>query len=212
MYSALKDKEWLKVKYLDEGKTIYEIASIITCSPSSVARALKRLSIQIRFERGDSNSSNTCSNQKCGKIFDVGGRNNPPRDQRYCSRSCHMYCQDERPHNHNLGMPSMTRSVDYHPDENERNRRLNRYHRTGINSIEFEEMIKVQNGVCAICQKEETDLRPDGSGRYLSVDHDHKTGKTRELLCRKCNLLIGLAGDDCTVLKSAITYLEKHNV
>lgn len=211
MYDALKNKSWLTAKYCDEGKTIYEIADIIGCFPSSVARALHRHGAQVRFGRGELNSSNICRNPKCGKVFDVGGRDKPPRDQKYCSRSCHMYCQDERPHNHNLGMPSMSRSVDYHEDRDESQRRLQRYHRTGINSIQFEEMSKAQNGVCAICQKEESDLRADGSERYLSVDHDHKTGKTRQLLCRKCNLIIGLAKDDCTVLKSAIEYLEKHN-
>ena len=46
---------------------------------------------------------------------------------------------------------------------------------------EYEELLKQQNGVCKICGG------TNRSGKALSVDHDHKTGKIRGLLCIWCN-------------------------
>ena len=56
----------------------------------------------------------------------------------------------------------------------------------GITAEVYDAMFKHQNGVCKICKQTER-------GRYknLAVDHCHKTGNIRGLLCRRCNL--GLA-------------------
>ena len=60
-----------------------------------------------------------------------------------------------------------------------------------------------RDGRCDICQK-------INHGRYgLSVDHNHKTGEIRGLLCRKCNMAIGLIGDSPDTLARAIAYLLK---
>jgi hypothetical protein len=45
---------------------------------------------------------------------------------------------------------------------------------------------------------------------YAVVDHCHTSGKTRGILCGKCNLMLGKAEDNIGYLKSAIKYLEKH--
>jgi hypothetical protein len=66
-----------------------------------------------------------------------------------------------------------------------------------------------QKGVCAICRKATTASRRT---RVLAVDHDHKTGFIRGLLCTKCNAILGLAKDDPTVLQRAITYLHTANL
>jgi cell fate (sporulation/competence/biofilm development) regulator YlbF (YheA/YmcA/DUF963 family) len=82
----------------------------------------------------------------------------------------------------------------------------------GITVYEYEEMYKSQNGKCNICGKEETSYdKKQGVLRRLSVDHDHKTGKVRGLLCSNCNLAIGKMNEDISILKSAIEYLEKYN-
>lgn len=65
---------------------------------------------------------------------------------------------------------------------------------------EFEALLIKQNGVCAICHFPEATT-------CLSVDHCHKTGAVRGLLCGDCNRAIGLFGDDPTLLESARTYL-----
>ena len=46
----------------------------------------------------------------------------------------------------------------------------------------------------------------------LYVDHDHLTGKLRDLLCHHCNLLLGNAQDSVERLRLAIAYLQRHSV
>lgn len=70
-------------------------------------------------------------------------------------------------------------------------------------------MLLQQNGVCAICKNAETKIE-SGSVRSLSVDHNHTTGAVRGLLCANCNLAIGYACDDVSILRNAIAYLQKH--
>ena len=79
----------------------------------------------------------------------------------------------------------------------------------GIDFAQYQQMLLDQKGVCAICEKPETKMQND-TIRLLSVDHDHTTGAIRGLLCANCNLSIGYACDDVTVLRKAIAYLENH--
>lgn len=65
-----------------------------------------------------------------------------------------------------------------------------------------------QNGVCAICEREETAVI-HGRNISLAVDHCHDTGKVRGLLCRSCNNAIGAFGHNPDLLFAAIAYLEK---
>lgn len=81
----------------------------------------------------------------------------------------------------------------------------------GITIDEYEEMFKNQNGKCAICGKNESSTNPDGSIRYLAVDHCHNSKKIRGLLCTMCNTAIGKLNDDINLLRSAIRYLEANN-
>jgi hypothetical protein len=68
---------------------------------------------------------------------------------------------------------------------------------------QYEMMIESQSGVCAICSN------PPGM-RGFCIDHDHKTGLVRGLLCNKCNSALGLFGDSIRILAAAIVYLEDH--
>jgi hypothetical protein len=67
-------------------------------------------------------------------------------------------------------------------------------------------MLAAQGGVCAICRRPETARNQHGP-LALSVDHDHKTGRIRGLLCRSCNTLLGLSRENCSILESATNYL-----
>jgi hypothetical protein len=71
--------------------------------------------------------------------------------------------------------------------------------RYGVTKVKYFEMLKAQNGQCAICKVEHA---------RLYVDHDHKTDKVRGLLCEQCNFLLGNAKDNVNTLVSAIQYLE----
>jgi hypothetical protein len=76
---------------------------------------------------------------------------------------------------------------------------------------DYDRMFKEQNGVCAICGKPETAVNTKtGNIQRLSIDHDHKTGKIRGLLCSQHNLGIGNFDDDENLLIAAAAYVRKH--
>lgn len=81
---------------------------------------------------------------------------------------------------------------------------MHRYRKLGVCNARYDEMLTKQNGACAICN---TKLN---SSRYtkLAVDHCHKTGRVRGLLCTACNTAIGLLKDSTERLRSAIEYLK----
>jgi hypothetical protein len=81
------------------------------------------------------------------------------------------------------------------------------YHRKrkhGIGREKYLELLLRQDNKCAICKRDASEFPKE-----LAVDHDHKTGKIRGLLCWGCNLLLGNAKDNKEVLESAIIYLAK---
>lgn len=55
----------------------------------------------------------------------------------------------------------------------------------GLTLEDYDNMVAVQNGVCAICGK------TNPSENRLAIDHDHKTGEIRGLLCQHCNGCLG---------------------
>lgn len=79
----------------------------------------------------------------------------------------------------------------------------------GITLSDYEAMLKKQGGVCAICGQKETRKNKYTGICKLHIDHDHKTGKFRGLLCHACNFAIGLFNDNTDILKSAILYLNR---
>ena len=73
----------------------------------------------------------------------------------------------------------------------------------GISLNTYERLLKKQNGVCAICKHICT------TGKNLSVDHNHSTGKVRGLLCRRCNLVLGSIEEvKETYLSTMLEYLK----
>ncbi len=79
----------------------------------------------------------------------------------------------------------------------------------GITLREYEDMLIAQKGCCAICNQRETAKRK-GKDVALCVDHCHKTGGVRGLLCTACNQGLGQFKDNQVSLSSAISYLAKH--
>ena len=71
-----------------------------------------------------------------------------------------------------------------------------------ISEKQYDDMLNSQNGACAICAATPLDIREN-----LSIDHCHLTGSFRGLLCRKCNLAIGLLKDRSELALSAAKYL-----
>lgn len=90
---------------------------------------------------------------------------------------------------------------------NQRRVRLARY---GLTIEGYERLFAEQGGACAICRKPEVVRQPRRvtGAEPLAVDHCHRSGKVRGLLCMKCNTAIGKLNDDPALLRSAAAYLE----
>lgn len=81
----------------------------------------------------------------------------------------------------------------------------------GLTIDQFTDMLNKQNNCCAICRKPETAINyRDGKVRNLSVDHCHKTGKVRKLLCSNCNRVLGFVKENISTLESFILYLKEY--
>ncbi len=82
----------------------------------------------------------------------------------------------------------------------------------GLSSQEYQEMLFFQGGVCAICGRREKGHKKGGVHKFLAVDHDHKNGMVRGLLCQKCNQGIGCFEESPEFMLKAIAYLNNHTV
>ena len=71
----------------------------------------------------------------------------------------------------------------------------------GITLGEYERLKALCSGTCWICK------RP-GITRGLNIDHSHKTGLIRGLICHQCNRGLRWFRDNPVDLRSAATYLE----
>lgn len=88
--------------------------------------------------------------------------------------------------------------------EQRRKQYLRRYH--GLDVATYDRLHTDQAGLCAICRQEATNF----GGKPLAIDHDHKTGQVRGLLCFRCNLALGLLEDNTDLILAIALYLEKH--
>lgn len=122
----------------------------------------------------------------CSKVF------HPHGAKPYCSSDCKRAAHNDRwrarPLSEKLHLQRKTRL-------------RNEY---GLSLDEYSEMLLRQGGVCAICGKQQGDKGID----RLAVDHDHKTGNVRGLLCSACNQGLGHFRDESSLLIAAIQYLR----
>ena len=79
-----------------------------------------------------------------------------------------------------------------------------KFEKYGITEDDYNNLFVKQNGKCAICGKHQSEIEI-----ALLIDHCHKTGKVRGLLCSSCNFGIGHLNDDIENLKCAILYLNR---
>lgn len=91
-----------------------------------------------------------------------------------------------------------------HPEQAALLRKRHQVKLYGLTLEQFNEMERNQEGKCAICG--------EVPNRRLDIDHDHVTGKVRELLCSNHNTLIGLCNESVAILQATIDYLNKHKV
>lgn len=82
----------------------------------------------------------------------------------------------------------------------EQGRRRRKY---GLSEDAYQKLLDASDGNCMICKK------PWVGDRKLSIDHNHKTGKVRGLLCRICNVFLGRIDDSTEILEAMIAYLKE---
>lgn len=88
-------------------------------------------------------------------------------------------------------------------------RRLKRNY--GLTLADYDDMLKKQNGVCAICLGIERSFsHRTGQLKKLAIDHSHTTGKVRGLLCSRCNLTIGHIEESIELLRAMELYMQRH--
>lgn len=83
----------------------------------------------------------------------------------------------------------------------ENRKRINLETSYGISLEEFNLRVRKQNNLCGICREPMT---------LPHVDHNHETGKNRDLLCFRCNIGLGYFKDSPARLEAAINYLNRH--
>lgn len=82
-----------------------------------------------------------------------------------------------------------------------------RFRKFGITREEYVNLFKLQGGLCAICR-----LARTGKHGNLVVDHCHRTGRVRGLLCNYCNTGIGQLMDSPDLLEKAAQYLRTNRI
>jgi len=86
-----------------------------------------------------------------------------------------------------------------------RHREYELWHKYGLTVDDYNEMLFLQNNRCVICQQE---FVKTGRNSPAHVDHCHKSGEVRAILCTNCDHLLGNAKDDINILQNAIKYLK----
>jgi len=171
-----------KVKELYlSGKTQQDIADILHCARNTVSK------IVVEFGIGK---------KECRKKVSMEKAKLNKKEKQRCS-----ICNKVYPLSEFLKTSSYCRSC----NSEYRYKRLLQA-KYGLTYDEYNKMFQEQNGCCFICGKHQSELK-----RKLFVDHNHRTGEVRKLLCNKCNSVLGLVEEDKNILVNVINYLETYN-
>jgi hypothetical protein len=129
----------------------------------------------------------TCKETKRLSEFYVQRRRRDGR-QSVCMLCQSAYSRKNWNNNRHIRSPKRAEYRRTHTHEYARQRLVRMY---GITADDFKEQLKSQNSKCAVCKKQ-LELSIHGlPSRLAHVDHDHKTGRFRGILCSGCN---GMAG------------------
>lgn len=80
----------------------------------------------------------------------------------------------------------------------------------GIDDAGLTKMKEEQACKCYLCGSDGFKIGKNNHTEKLAVDHDHKTGKVRKLLCHNCNRALGLFKDNPELMRKAASYVEEH--
>lgn len=131
----------------------------------------------------DKRHNNLVECHQCKKEFMQGRR------RKFCSADCYNIHAHSNP---NKNISNKNRQIRY---------------KYGLTESDMSGMLSNCSNSCEICNKyfsmEDINTKPN-------IDHCHTTDSIRGLLCRPCNLAIGILKEDINILQNAITYLNKH--
>lgn len=91
--------------------------------------------------------------------------------------------------------------VEYRTRDSRKNAHLKSMY--GITLEQFNQMLTSQDNKCGICEE------PFKDRKRTHVDHNHKTGRIRQLLCQECNHALGLFKENKRILLKAVEYLNR---
>jgi hypothetical protein len=152
-----------------------------------------------KYERADKRKFRKCS--KCGEVkevaeFDQYNATNYYGQVSTRSASHCKVCARARTRDYRSSLTGDARAEYLRQNKDQSLRR-----KYGITLAEFEELKRSQGDTCAVC-KQWRDLP--------AVDHCHKTGHVRGILCRKCNTALGMLDEDKNIVSSLLAYLQRH--
>lgn len=124
----------------------------------------------------------------CGGEFETLQLKANTGKEKFCSRECYNLYRRENS-----------------TDLKERNILYQKKTKYGLTEEKYKELFIEQDNKCSICGTPFEDTK-------AFVDHDHKTGKVRGLLCTQCNTLLGMAKDNTEILDAAIQYLKNSDI
>ena len=119
----------------------------------------------------------------------------------YCNPQCNI---DRQNNNKEYKRNYYQKRREYYVALNVSNGRKRRY---GLTEDTYQQMLQDQNSLCYICNEPETGYSRS-KVKQLSVDHCHKTGKVRKLLCDRCNRGLGHFQDNVLLMEKAVRYLK----
>lgn len=136
--------------------------------------------------------------KRCSNINTVDCRQNLEAAQKHNQSSLRYYLQHKKKISERVKVWRRTSEGRFHTKK----QNLKKY---GLSVKQYRLMACEQDYKCMICGIHQDEMLTD-----LSVDHNHKTGKLRGLLCKSCNWGIGHFLDDADLLRKAANYLEKY--
>lgn len=87
----------------------------------------------------------------------------------------------------------------------QRGNRIRHLSRYGLSVADYDRMLTAQKGRCAICDRKKLTAR----SRRLAVDHCHKSGRVRGLLCLACNSALGLLSESAERCEAMARYIRE---
>jgi recombination endonuclease VII len=142
---------------------------------------------------------------KCNKVeINAKRRLRWATDPDFCERK---EAENEAYRKRNKTKINVRRRLRYATDVDFRERKIEANRATKLKSCygltieQYNTLLTEQKGRCALCKKTST--------RRLCVDHCHRTGLVRRLLCHKCNSALGFLNDDARLLRGGASYVTR---